>query len=286
VGPDAEAFRAEITVPHWPAAVTAATEATAMPILLIRQAASSIRFGSLLNRTTGNGLQRNMPGHVLTAAVGVILLTIFKDHGRLAYQLRQGWCASTNRRWPNDVPSRLGNVAHLQRFASESGLHISGYFSRQHCSNHKQWEIPIGALLMLPPTYNTSQIASPALRKIAETLKLYGAYVVDRNQGTPYVIYVENGASFHLNKGRLEQCCGQRVGSHQIQPASSLVCKSWVDGNDKPFTPKQSPNILSLRGPWKGSTGQLLAFSIHGNNPLSFPLLQTVSSSSMTPCVG
>src|SRR5690606_36727540 len=56
--------------------------------------------------------------------------------------------------------------------------------------------IPEGALMMLPPSYDTQKIVTPALRKVAETLKTYRAYVVDRNFGTPYFIYVENGAGF------------------------------------------------------------------------------------------
>lgn len=61
-------------------------------------------------------------------------------------------------------------------------------------------DIPEGALVMLPSTFDTSTITGTQLRKIAETLKTYGARIVDRNVGTPYAIYVEittSGFSLH-----------------------------------------------------------------------------------------
>ena len=52
-------------------------------------------------------------------------------------------------------------------------------------------EIPEGALLMLPPDFDAEAMGSEKMRKVARTLKTYGAYVTDRNVGTPYSIYVE-----------------------------------------------------------------------------------------------
>lgn len=52
-------------------------------------------------------------------------------------------------------------------------------------------EIPEGALMMLPKTFNIEGLKNSILRKICRTLQIYGAYVVDRNTGTPFVIYVE-----------------------------------------------------------------------------------------------
>ena len=53
-------------------------------------------------------------------------------------------------------------------------------------------------VVMLPTNFDTSTVTNPALLKIVRTLETYGAYVVDRNVGTPYSIYVENGANFNL----------------------------------------------------------------------------------------
>lgn len=57
-------------------------------------------------------------------------------------------------------------------------------------------KVPEGALVMLGPDFDETKIGRPELRKIARTLKTYGARVVDRNSGTPYAIYVENGTGY------------------------------------------------------------------------------------------
>lgn len=57
-------------------------------------------------------------------------------------------------------------------------------------------KIPMGSLLMLPSTFDTSKITSPGLLKVIKTLQVYGARLVDTNGDTPFVIYVENGSSF------------------------------------------------------------------------------------------
>lgn len=113
--------------------------------------------------------------------------------------------------------------------------------------------IPEGALLMLPPSYDTSRIGHPAVRKIAETLKRYGAYIVDRNDGTPFVLYVENGSKFNLDAGEGKAPVPEEL--QQIRAALRQVvsARSWVDGNGQPFTPKKKLNLLSMRGNWAGA---------------------------------
>ena len=137
--------------------------------------------------------------------------------------------------------------------------------------------IPEGARMMLPPDYDTTKIANPKIRKIADTLKLYGAYVVDRNTGTPFYIYSEilppvvpapppppwdSVAAAELQR--------IRMGLRQVIGATS-----WVDGNNVTLariqiaaktgnlaltnnatpavvglTPPSGLNLLSMRGPW------------------------------------
>lgn len=131
--------------------------------------------------------------------------------------------------------------------------------------------IPEGALLMLPPTFDTSKISNPDLRKIADTLKLYGAYVVDRNVGTPYAIYVENGANFNLMpKGWDNNVAAQldsiRAGLRQVVSAAS-----WVDGNGNPMTAQKNLNILSMRGPWFLQAGPQLGVFDSSQQTLVFP---------------
>lgn len=110
--------------------------------------------------------------------------------------------------------------------------------------------IPQGALLMLPPSFDTRTIRTPAVRKIAETLKEYGAYVVDRNHGTPYVIYVENGAGLSLHRGGWNSVAGNdlqriRAGLRQV-----VATDGWVDGKGRSFEQNTRLNLLSMRGPW------------------------------------
>jgi hypothetical protein len=116
-------------------------------------------------------------------------------------------------------------------------------------------QIPEGALLMLPPSYDTSHIAHPALRKVAETLKRYGAYVVDRNFGTPYVIYVENGVPFNLHAGGWNNAVANELDLIRANLRQVVSAKGWVDGDGKPFVPQRHFNLLSMRGTWRGPEG-------------------------------
>jgi hypothetical protein len=106
--------------------------------------------------------------------------------------------------------------------------------------------IPEGALLMLPSNFNTATIQTPLIKKIANTLKTYGAYVVDRNYGTPFVIYSEIGANTWTttNISYYEF----RVLHSALRMVSSV--QSWVDANGVGYQANKNLNILSMRGPW------------------------------------
>jgi len=123
--------------------------------------------------------------------------------------------------------------------------------------------IPQGALLMLPQSFDSSAIVNPDLKKIVETLKTYGAYVVDRNTGTPFVIYVENDSGFSLMpKGWDNTIAGQldqiRAGLRQVVSA-----QTWVDGNGNSaaaaIQAQKNMNILSVRGGWYRQSGTATA---------------------------
>jgi hypothetical protein len=116
-------------------------------------------------------------------------------------------------------------------------------------------QIPEGALLMLPPTFDTGSIANPALRKIAETLKVYGAYVVDRNVGTPFAIYVEIGSGFALHRGGWNTGVARDLDAIRQALRQVVAVGGWVDGNGRPYTPQQNLNLLSMRGPWRLISG-------------------------------
>ncbi len=118
--------------------------------------------------------------------------------------------------------------------------------------------IPEGALMMLPPGYDTQKISSPALRKVAETLKTYGAYVVDRNGGTPFFIYVENGAKYDLHNGGWNTAVADDLDRMRAALRQVVSTQGWLDGNGQPFTPPMKFNLLSMRGPWQLQAGSLL----------------------------
>lgn len=136
-------------------------------------------------------------------------------------------------------------------------------------------KIPTGALLMLPPTFDSASIASPALRKVVNTLKTYGAYVIDRNVGTPFYIYVENGTNFTLHQGGWSSVVAKDL--HRIRAALRQVtyAKEWVNGMGIMITQLPKLNLVSMRGPWRNSaTG--------GTTPAFNSGLQSVEFSNTT----
>lgn len=131
--------------------------------------------------------------------------------------------------------------------------------------------IPQGALMMLPASFNTAEILNPDLRKVAETLKVYGAYVVDRNYGTPFVIYVENGAGFNLHKNGWDGRVGTDL--HKIRQALRQVvgASQWVDGNGQAIALNKNLNIMSMRGTWRVQEGSTQGVYDSWAQSISFP---------------
>jgi hypothetical protein len=116
--------------------------------------------------------------------------------------------------------------------------------------------IPEGALLMLPPAFDTKHIGDPRVRKIAETLKTYGAYVVDRNGATGFVIYAEIGSGLNLHERQWNAAAVAdleriRAGLRPVDGA-----RMWLDGNDQLVERNRSPNLVSMRGPWSVAKGE------------------------------
>ncbi|MEW7847165.1 Atrophin-1 multi-domain protein [Massilia aurea] len=141
--------------------------------------------------------------------------------------------------------------------------------------------IPQGALMMLPPDFDGSAIVNPDLKKIVETLKVYGAYVVDRNTGTPFVIYVENDAGFKLMpKGWDNTIAGQldqiRAGLRQVVSA-----QDWIGADGKSVSAsvkaQKKGNILSMRGPWQRQSGTASANYDQATQSLVFDAATTKS---------
>ena len=120
--------------------------------------------------------------------------------------------------------------------------------------------------------FDTGKITNPNLRKIAETLRVYGANVVDRNVDTPFAIFVGNGADFSLTpKGWDNAVAGQldliRAGLRQ-----ALSANDWVGVTDKSIASAKAPkiNILSMRGPCYKQSGTAVATYNTDNQQLEF----------------
>ncbi len=118
-------------------------------------------------------------------------------------------------------------------------------------------KIPQGSLVMLPANYDTSKIASLPLRKVAETLKTYGAYVVDRNDGTPFAINVEIGTGYDLHHGTWDNAVANELQRMRAALRPVISASSWIDGDGKVTTmaPNLTENKLSMRGPWTRTSG-------------------------------
>jgi hypothetical protein len=91
--------------------------------------------------------------------------------------------------------------------------------------------IPEGALVMLPESFDTQRISNRALRKVAETLKIHGGYVVDRNRGAPFAIYVENGSDLTLHRGGWDNAVADDLERIRRALRQVVSARGWLDGN-------------------------------------------------------
>lgn len=123
--------------------------------------------------------------------------------------------------------------------------------------------IPEGALMMLPPSFDSSGIVNADLKKIVETLKSYGAYVVDRNTGTPFAIYVENDSGFSLMPNGWDNSIANQLDLIRANLRQVLSAQDWVGPSGKSVAAaikaQQQMNILSMRGPWSKQYGTATA---------------------------
>jgi hypothetical protein len=253
--PDAEEFQDEVTIPHWPADVAAAE---------------------------GND------GHA-----DIVDLKSGRIHSFHKLRYRDGVWIASQYAWSRVNGRGWGDPAHYFQGARAAGVPSSGGLIRKHEINDGQpyyrhalavsltmnamspqpsfiypatsgdgnaaktnsGRIPEGALLMLPPSFDTDSLTSPGMRKIAETLKRYGAYVVDRNYGTPFYIYVENGADFSLRRSVSSTAVDQDLERIRVSLRQMVSAAAWLDGEGKATVEDRNLNLLSMRGPWRVQSG-------------------------------
>lgn len=127
--------------------------------------------------------------------------------------------------------------------------------------------IPMGSLMMLPPDFDVGAIESEDLKKVARTLKTYGAYVVDRNIGTPFVIYAEISSKLNLHKSKDGTPAWNNKVANDLQRIRATLrpvisAKSWIDCNGHQFKRTLRFNLMSMRGPWiSGKAGFVAAYN-------------------------
>lgn len=253
---DAEEFKPSVRIPHWPTATA----------------------------PSGSG---DGAAEIVDVDLGIV---------HSFYQLRQSngtWCA-TQYGWTALAGRGWGDPAHYHQGSRASGMSVLGGLIRTHevhdgddmyrhalamsldisglspepayiyPASSADWNaatenkglIPQGTLMMLPKYFDISKITTPRLRKIAATLKEYGAYVVDRNYGTPYVIYAEIGSDTYLHKPKWDVVAVAELQLIQKWLKPVVATDGWVSGDGVYFKPEPKRlNILSMRGKWLPLSG-------------------------------
>lgn len=111
--------------------------------------------------------------------------------------------------------------------------------------------IPMGARLMLPASFDANAMSTPQLRKIATTLKMYGAFVVDRNYDTPFSIFVENGSNFKIMpNGSWNNQVVADLEKIRAALREIVSAPKWLDGYGNTLNTDDQTTLLSMRGTW------------------------------------
>lgn len=253
--PDAEAYRPAITIPHWPGDVIPASASDGHADIVDEGAGVIHSFWKLRN-----------DGGTWRAAQYAWSRLDGRGWGDPAHYFQGARAAA--------VPTSAGLIRKheiddgdtMYRHALAMSLTFNGLSPKPpfvfpatasdwDATSRNSGKIPQGALLMLPPDFDVNRITVASLRKVAETLKHYGAYVVDRNAGTPFVIYVENGSGFSLHKNGWNNTAANELDllRRSLRPVVSV--ESWRGADGVCFQPNMRLNILSLRGPWVRRSG-------------------------------
>lgn len=108
-------------------------------------------------------------------------------------------------------------------------------------------EVNMGALLALPPSVDLSEITEPDVRRVAEALQTYGAYVVDETGGAP-------SASFDVQSTALDEF--PNIDSEEMRRVFnrlSVIANSRAEtpGGGVLGTPRRGP----CAGPFADGTG-------------------------------
>jgi hypothetical protein len=283
---DAEVYKGSITIPHWPASTTPATGTDGHadvydPTTGIVHSFWYLRqdpvTGKWLCNTYGwtriDGSGWGDPAHYMQGvraagvppAAGIIRAAEIND-GKATYMHALAMSMTYN--------ALAASPAYIYPATSADS----------NAATTNTGKIPEGALLMLPPSYDTSKIASAALKKVADTLKTYGAYVVDRNFGTPFYIYVENGTGYDLHHGTWDPAVAAELDRMRASLQQVTSTSGFIDNSGATVSPatttavaamKTAPpgtNLLSMRGPWILQTGAVAGTYDSWSQSVIFPV--------------
>lgn len=276
--PDAEVYRPSITIPHWPANTVPATGADGHAEIVDTTTGIVHSFWKLKKVNgawtaqqyawtplAGRGM--GDPSHWFqgaraagTSTLGGLIRIHEANDGDTMYRHALAMSLTFNGLAPSPT----------YRFPATS--------SDSNAATANTGVIPMGSLMMLPASFNAQALATPELRKVAETLKAYGAYVVDRNTGTPFVIYVENGSDFKLHKNGWSNSTAADLEAIRAALRPLASASGWVDGNGAASTAVTNTalNLLSMRGSWYRTKGTVSGSFDTWRQELVFPATTTL----------
>ncbi|HJV27119.1 MAG TPA: Atrophin-1 multi-domain protein [Aromatoleum sp.] len=276
--PDAETYYPSITIPHWPIDVVPASAADGHADVVDPTTGIIHSFYRLSQNTTGQWVAKQYawtridgrgwgtPAHYMQGARAVGVATsggLMRKHeindGQTMYNHALAMSLTYSGLAPNPTYVAPATAADSNAASTNTG------------------QIPEGSLVMLPPSFDVRTINTAALRKVAETLKTYGAYVVDRNSGTPYVIYVENGSGFNLNKGGWNSTAAADLERIRVALRQVVSVDGWLDGAEQSYTPDFNLNRLSMRGTWTLKSGTVPGAYDTWQQAVAFPATATPS---------
>ncbi|HAT30440.1 MAG TPA: Atrophin-1 multi-domain protein [Janthinobacterium sp.] len=244
---DAEQYLDSVRVPHWPAKTFAATgndghadivDAAANRVYSFYQLAqdktSRLWTASMISWSTLNGSGWGDPAHYYQGARAAAVPTS-------AGMIRVAE-ANDGKAWYEHALALSLDYSGLAA-APNQFIYPATSGDSTDPSKSNTGQIPEGARLMLPADFDLSQITDPRLLKVAKTLMRYGAYVVDRNDNTPFVIYVENRSVW--SESPPSQLNLVRQALRQVVSEDG-----YIDGNGVLRVPDSQVNLMSMRGIW------------------------------------
>lgn len=256
--PDAEAHRPSVTIPHWPAnAVPASGSDGHLDVIDVENGIVHSLFK--LKNVDGQWRALMYAWSPLKGA-GWGRPAHYYQGARAAGVPTAGGVIRTHEAH-DGAPMYSHALAMSLTFNALSAKNLYVYPATStdgNAATTNYGEIPIGSLMMLPKDFNVASIANPDLRKVALTLQVYGAYVVDRNVGTPFVIYADINSDLILHRKPDGSRGWDNVVATDLQRIRAALrpvvsTKAWVDCDGNAFQPDMRFNLLSMRGPWSAS---------------------------------